>query len=440
MKPAKIVFGILFLLFALAGCGGGGGGGGSSDPPIDNNVAPVARFVWTNNPTGGANSFSFDATTSTDADGSIASYTWDFGDGGTATGATTTHTYAASGKYSVTLRVTDNSGALSLPATSDVDASSKPPVARFTISPAFANSRTITLNASTSTDPNNDIATYTWKFGDGATGSGRIVTRDYRNPGGQFNVELTVTDSQGQSAVTTQTVTITPIRILPLGDSITQGQTTASASGFAYRVALWKKLLDAKVAFEFVGSLNSNFSSATDGGTHTVDNEVPYSFNAIPHEGHWGWTANQVLADVTTWWSGYATKPDVVLILLGTNDLLSASITAEGAASNVRNVVNVLPGLANADGKSLVYLVAKIPPVNAVTYPNATTEKISIFNDSISGFPNALGFASTQMRIVDMNADLTFESDTYDGIHPNTAGEEKIAMKWFNELKAIYGF
>ena len=54
---------------------------------------------------------SFDARTSTDSDGIIASHTWGFGDGTTGTGATTTHSYTAEGSYNVTLTVTDNKGA-----------------------------------------------------------------------------------------------------------------------------------------------------------------------------------------------------------------------------------------------------------------------------------------------------------------------------------------
>jgi len=54
---------------------------------------------------------SFDASGSSDPDGSITGYAWTFGDGGTGSGATPTHTYAASGTYSVQLTVTDNSGA-----------------------------------------------------------------------------------------------------------------------------------------------------------------------------------------------------------------------------------------------------------------------------------------------------------------------------------------
>lgn len=52
----------------------------------------------------------FDGSGSTDPDGTIVSYDWDFGDGTTGTGATPTHTYVAQGNFTVTLTVTDNSG------------------------------------------------------------------------------------------------------------------------------------------------------------------------------------------------------------------------------------------------------------------------------------------------------------------------------------------
>jgi len=74
-------------------------------PPA--NVPPVARFTSTTSDLAA----SFDATTSTDSDGTIGSYRWDFGDSATGTGTTPNHTYTTAGTYPVVLTVTDNGGA-----------------------------------------------------------------------------------------------------------------------------------------------------------------------------------------------------------------------------------------------------------------------------------------------------------------------------------------
>jgi PKD repeat protein len=75
------------------------------------NAAPVARA--TASPTSGTATLpvTFDGTTSTDADGSIVSYQWNFGDGTTGSDAVVQHTYQSAGTYTATLTVTDNAGA-----------------------------------------------------------------------------------------------------------------------------------------------------------------------------------------------------------------------------------------------------------------------------------------------------------------------------------------
>ncbi|MEZ4424691.1 MAG: PKD domain-containing protein [Gemmatimonadota bacterium] len=72
------------------------------------NIPPVASYTFSCTGT----TCAFDGTGSTDADGTIASYAWDFGDGNTGSGATVSHSYAGPGTYTVTLTVTDNGGAI----------------------------------------------------------------------------------------------------------------------------------------------------------------------------------------------------------------------------------------------------------------------------------------------------------------------------------------
>lgn len=91
-------------------------------PPA--NQPPVARFTSS---TSGL-TVTVDASTSSDADGTIASYAWQFGDGATATGVRPpAHTYAAAGTYTVSLTVTDDDGATGT-VTAPVTVSTDPPV------------------------------------------------------------------------------------------------------------------------------------------------------------------------------------------------------------------------------------------------------------------------------------------------------------------------
>ncbi len=78
----------------------GGGGGGTNQPPTASFTYFCSGLDCT-----------FDGSGSSDSDGTVASYEWSFGDGGSATGATPSHSYAAGGTYGVTLVVTDDGGA-----------------------------------------------------------------------------------------------------------------------------------------------------------------------------------------------------------------------------------------------------------------------------------------------------------------------------------------
>ncbi len=77
---------------------------------VPTNQSPVAAFTYTPaSPTAGT-AVQFDPSASSDPDGTIVSYAWTFGDGGTASVPSPAHTYAASGSYTVQLTVTDNGG------------------------------------------------------------------------------------------------------------------------------------------------------------------------------------------------------------------------------------------------------------------------------------------------------------------------------------------
>lgn len=77
---------------------------------VGTNSAPTANFIYTQN----GDTFEFDATASSSPDTTITQYKWDFGDGNTATGVTTSHTYNGSNSFPVTLTLTDSNGSISI--------------------------------------------------------------------------------------------------------------------------------------------------------------------------------------------------------------------------------------------------------------------------------------------------------------------------------------
>jgi PKD repeat protein len=143
--------------------------------------------------------------------GSRCSYTWSFGDGGSASGINVSHDYRAAGTYSVTLRVTDDRGQSAQTSQAVAVAGGTPPTASFVFSPtAPVRSQQIFFNAAASTaGPGRRIISYEWDFGSGRTATGLTVAKQYDNPG-SYVVTLTVVDDAFQQGTVSQTVTVIP--------------------------------------------------------------------------------------------------------------------------------------------------------------------------------------------------------------------------------------
>lgn len=161
------------------------------------NAPPVASFTASTV----GRKVAVDGSGSSDPDGTIASYAWNFGDGSTATGATPSHTYAETGTYTVTLTVTDNRGD-SDTTTRDVTIVNTPPVAAFTSS---VTKLKMSVDAADSSDPDGRVESYAWDFGDGGTASTAAATHTYANAG-TYDVRLTVVDNDGGTASVTHQV------------------------------------------------------------------------------------------------------------------------------------------------------------------------------------------------------------------------------------------
>jgi PKD repeat protein len=165
-------------------------------------------------------SIHFDASESHDPDGIIVDYSWDFGDGNTATGVEVDHAYEDDGVYTVTLTVIDDDDATGS-ATATKNVLNRPPIASFTENATIVSKdEVIHFDASESHDPDGIIVNYLWEFGDGDTAT-RVTSDHAYSEDGNYTVTLTVTDDDGASAslvatkiVETETETALPLAIL----------------------------------------------------------------------------------------------------------------------------------------------------------------------------------------------------------------------------------
>ncbi|PWT89417.1 MAG: hypothetical protein C5B54_08965 [Acidobacteria bacterium] len=174
-------------------------GTGESDTvfSIGNNVLPVASFTLSPLSAGENAPINFDASGSTDSDGTVQSYDWDFGDGATGSGKTVTHSYTSAGTFTVTLTVTDNSGGKASSTKTVEIQNSVAPVAHYNVTPQSGNTSTkFAFDGSDSKDADGHIVEYKWYFSDTHRTEGKKVTHQFTRPG-TYPVELVVTDNSG---------------------------------------------------------------------------------------------------------------------------------------------------------------------------------------------------------------------------------------------------
>lgn len=174
-------------------------------------TALTPTFFTTPASPGVAQPITFNASQTTPPAGhTITGYFWDFGDGNGDSGVVVTHSYSTAGTYTALLRVTLDNGAQGT-SSQAITVGIAGPTAKFTLSPTppVPANTSINFNASqSSAQPGRTIASYSWDFGDGTSGSGVNVSHSFSVPGQTYQVTLTVTDSAGQTGFLTQPVAI----------------------------------------------------------------------------------------------------------------------------------------------------------------------------------------------------------------------------------------
>jgi acyl-CoA thioesterase-1 len=187
-------------------------------------------------------------------------------------------------------------------------------------------------------------------------------------------------------------------RIMPLGDSITDGYEIPGG----YRIDLWRMLKARGYDVDFVGSLRNG----------------PASLPDEEHEGHSGWRIDQIRSSVDAWLRRY--RPDVVLLLIGTNDVLRHYRVGR-APTRLAALVDRI----HADRPAAKLIVSTIPPTD-----NALLGRhVARYNAAIRQLVQARATPGRHIWLANGGGTLT-TADLADGVHPNRAGYRKLAAAW----------
>ncbi|MFG1780443.1 cellulose binding domain-containing protein [Micromonospora sp. NPDC049051] len=203
-----------------------------------------------------------------------------------------------------------------------------------------------------------------------------------------------------------------PVRVMPLGDSIT-------GSPGCWRAALWNRLQSTGYTdVDFVGTLGPQGC----GEPYDGDNE-----------GHGGYLVTNVAnQNLLPGWLA-ATRPDIVLMHFGTNDVWSNIAPATILAAYGRLVEQM-----RAANPATKVLVAKIIPMAPPTCPECG-QRVTALNAAIDGWAAATTTPGSPVVVVDQWTGFDTATDTYDGVHPNASGDRKMADRWYPALTAALG-
>ena len=220
------------------------------------------------------------------------------------------------------------------------------------------------------------------------------------------------------------------IKIMPLGDSITDG----SGAAGGYRTKLYNDLTNAGLNVSFVGS-------ATDNNSATLINA-----GQVNHEGHSGYRIDQITNNLDAsdassgnnggfWFPGGGTtgrsavSPDYILLLIGTNDFGQNFSTAT-AKDRLDALITRITG--DRPGAKLIVSNLLKRTDNATAEAGIETQ-FNPFVPQIVANHQALG---QSVYFLDLNSVINPATDLGDGLHPNQAGYDKMGDAWFNAIQA----
>jgi acyl-CoA thioesterase-1 len=226
-----------------------------------------------------------------------------------------------------------------------------------------------------------------------------------------FLLALVVVACTGAIAVGTEHVDAS-VKIAPIGDSITRGGLTSDSAYPSYRYYLWTMLRNGGYDVDFVGST-------------TEPNFQKFAFDQ-DHDGYSGYTTELLANDMDRMLMSYT--PDIVLLYIGTNDVIQ-QVPMNDRMRSLDRIVSSL----RQKNPNVRIVIAQIAPT-ADSFRN-TNSGLDEYNKKLLEYAQRMTTSASPIVIVDMNtAWSTAQFTQADGVHPNTDGEVQLAQRWANAL------
>jgi lysophospholipase L1-like esterase len=206
-----------------------------------------------------------------------------------------------------------------------------------------------------------------------------------------------------------------PIRIMPLGDSITRG-TAGSTDDTGYRRSLYLSLTGAGYDVDFVGSLQDG---------------IPTDFDD-DHEGHGGKTADYIRDNIYGW---LVDNPaDIILLHIRTNDISIGDLNVDGVESILYNIDQYEVDYDT----EIIVILARI--TNRYNYICPDVSTTTTFNDDVETMAKVRIAGGDRIDLLDMEcgAHIIYDwHDLADTVHPNDSGYQKMADYWLGALLEV---
>jgi lysophospholipase L1-like esterase len=218
----------------------------------------------------------------------------------------------------------------------------------------------------------------------------------------------------GAVVATSAPAAASPVRIMPLGDSITAGPG-------CWRAYLWNKLQTAGYPnIDFVGT-QSDGGSCNPGFSYDAD-----------HEGHGGYSITGIAnANQLPPWLASA-NPDVIMVHLGTNDMWGGWIPLADKLTAYTKLI----GQMRAQNPNVKIIVAQIIPMSTQACATCPAD-VKAFDEALPSWAAGLSTSQSPITIADLWSGYDAVADNTDGTHPNTGGFKKMADSWFPAVAAV---